>query len=449
MRKSGFSLLTTLVLGVCALPSAAFAQEAPAAPAAPPAAAAPAPAPAPEAPGVAPATPATQPPAAGDSAPPPAAEPAPAAAPAPPAEAAAAPAPTFPATTITGFIEGGYNHVFGAPHPPDQGTAIPTRAYDPANGFVLHLAHLAVKHQLNEHVFGFIAFNAGADSAYNHDPSGNQKTLFDVPEAYAVATGEGFTFTAGKFTTYEGIEVYQGPANPTISRGFLYWLAEPVTHVGAKLHYASGPLDVGIGLVNGWDTNNGIFATGDNNNQKTFIFRAAITPSPAFFAALSGTYGVEKPGQDTDPRYSLDLTGAAVATPNLTINFQVNLGGEKNSDWVDPTKSATWVGFGIQPVVKVDAYSLGARFEFFNDSGLSRSGLGNAINPKDAMGALIDPTNTKDKVSLWNLTLTPGYTIAGALLCRAEFRIDGASEPALWAGKKTQETISLGASYMF
>lgn len=337
--------------------------------------------------------------------------------------------------------------MFGSPHPADQGTAIPTRAYDPANGFVLHLAHIALKHQLNENVFGFIAFNAGADSAYNHDPSGTQKTLFDVPEAYVAATGSGFTFTAGKFTTYEGIEVYQGPANPTITRGFLYWLAEPVTHVGAKLHYATGPVDVGIGIVNGWDTNNGVFATGDNNNQKTFIFRAAVTPSPMFFAALSGTYGVEKPNQDTDPRYSLDLTGAAVATPNLTINYQVNLGGEKHSDYVDPTKSASWVGFGIQPVVKVDAASLGLRFEYFSDNGLSRSGLAGTINPKNAAtGAL---ANGIDKVGLWNLTLTPGYTIAGALLARAEFRVDGASQAGLWANKKNQETISLGASYTF
>src|SRR5450755_383122 len=113
MRKSGFSLLTTLIVGVCALPSAAFAQDAPAAPA-PDANAAPAP-------------------------------------PAPPAEAATPPAPTYPATTITGFVEGGYNHVFGAPHNPTEGDAIPTRAYDPANGFVLHLAHLSLKHQLNEH----------------------------------------------------------------------------------------------------------------------------------------------------------------------------------------------------------------------------------------------------------------------------------------------------------
>jgi hypothetical protein len=384
--------------------------------------------------------------------------PPPAAPPAPPAEAAAAPAPTYPATTITGFVEGGYNHVFGAPHSAEA--PIPTRAYDPENGFVLHLAHIALKHQLNEHVFGFIAFNAGADSNYNHTPGyiapganggalSSIPTLFDVPEAYAVATGEGFTFTAGKFTTYEGIEVYQGPANPTITRGFLYWLAEPVTHVGAKLHYATGPLDVGVGLVNGWDTNNGVFATGDNNNQKTLIWRAAVTPSPAFFAAFSGSYGVEKPNQDSDPRLSLDLTGAGVVSPNLTINFQGNLGSEKNSDWVNPTKSASWIGFGLQPVVKVDAMSLGLRFEYFSDSGLSRSGLGQAINPKDAMGVLVDPASTKDKVGLWNLSIAPGYTIASALLCRAEFRVDGASESALWAGKKTQETLSLGVSYMF
>src|SRR6266478_2235023 len=62
MRKSGFSLLTTLVVGVCALPSAAFAQAAPApAPAAPAAAVAPAAPPAADAPAVAPATPATSP----------------------------------------------------------------------------------------------------------------------------------------------------------------------------------------------------------------------------------------------------------------------------------------------------------------------------------------------------------------------------------------------------
>jgi hypothetical protein len=380
---------------------------------------------------VAPATPATSPVAAPAAGAPPAAEPAPAAPPAPPAEAAAPPAPTYPSTTITGFVEGAYERMLGSAH---IGTPVATRAYDTSNGFELHLAHLSVKHQLNENVFAVIAFNAGADANINHNPGyapGQQQTLFDVPEAYAVATGQGLTFTAGKFTTYEGIEVYQGPANPTVTRGFLYWLAEPVTHVGAKLHYATGPLDIGVGLVNGWDTNNALFETGDNNNKKTFIWRAAVTPSPMFFAALSGTYGVEQ-ADDSDARLSVDLTGAVVPTDFLTVNFQGNVGSEKGVG-TDPTKTSSWYGFGLQPVVKSGAMSLGARFEYFKDKNSSRT-----LVPGDP--------------SLINLSIAPGYTIASAFTLRAELRYDHSSVAFLSQAaepKKDQGTVAISAHYMF
>jgi len=331
--------------------------------------------------------------------------------------------------------------MFGAPHQPestdDTGphNVVPTRAYDSANGFLLNQASLFVKHQLNEHVFAQIRFDAGANAGIN---SFGTSRLFDVREAFAVATGSGFTFTAGKFTTYEGIEVVDGWLNPTLTRGYLYYLAEPVTHVGAKLHYTADALDIGVGVVNGWDSNNGYFATGDNNSQKTLIWRLAYTTAP-FWAAFSGTYGVEKAGSDKDPRLSLDLTGAAVVNPMLAINFQGNYGTEKNMYGADGTKSASWVGFGIQPMVHVDAMSLGARFEFFSDKGLSRTGY--------FSGGLA--AADKDKVSLWNFAITPGYTIAGALLLRAEFRVDGANEEVLWNGKKTQTSLALGAAYTF
>ena len=441
MRKTGFSLLS-LVAGVCLLPSAAFAQEAP-----------PAPMPPADAPGVAPATPATQPGAGPQQAPPPAAPPAaPApgeAAPAPagPAEAVAAPAPTYPSTTIGGAVEGTWSRILGAPHPGD--TVAPTRAYDSSNGFVLNAASLSLKHQLNETIYGVIRFDAGANAAVNNFTSATPKQqLFDVREAYAVAQGSGFTFTAGKFATYQGIEVIDGFLNPTVSRGYLYYLAEPVTHVGAKLHYTAGAYDVGVGVVNGWDTNNGVFFTGDNNPQKTLIWRLAATPIPQFFAAFSGTYGVEKAGSSVDPRLSLDLTGAVTPVPALVINFQGNVGSEKNLDYVDPTKSASWFGFGLQPVYKMDAFQLGLRFEYFQDKGLSRTGTFTAaINPRDmATGAL---ANDKDKVSFWTLGIAPGYTVASALLLRAEFRVDGASEEVLWNGKKTQTSLALNAAYFF
>jgi len=218
--------------------------------------------------------------------------------------------------------------------------------------------------------------------------------------------------------------------------------------VGAKLHYTAGAFDIGAGVVNGWDTNNGYFATGDNNPMKTLIWRLGYTSAP-FWAGFSGTYGVEKAG-DSDPRLSLDLTGAAVVSPMLTINFQGNYGSEKKTGYIDASKAATWLGFGLQPVLKVDAFQLGGRFEYFSDNQMSRATFAQSINPKvPATGNLVDPTNTKDKVSYWTLAIAPGYTIAGAVLLRAEFRVDGASEEVLWNTKKTQTSLSLGAAYMF
>jgi hypothetical protein len=124
----------------------------------------------------------------------------------------------------------------------------------------------------------------------------------------------------------------------------------------------------------------------------------------------------------------------------LTINFQGNYGNEKNMYGANGDKTANWIGFGIQPVVKVDAYSLGARFEYFSDKGLSRTSGFSAAGVAAA---------GKDKVGLWNFTITPGYTIASALLLRAEFRVDGASEEVLWNGKKTQTSLAFGAAYTF
>jgi hypothetical protein len=84
------------------------------------------------------------------------------------------------------------------------------------------------------------------------------------------------------------------------------------------------------------------------------------------------------------------------------------------------------------------------------DKELSRTGLfSSVINPKDADGNLVDPTNTKNKVSLWTLGIAPGYTIASAFLLRAEFRVDGANEEILWNGKKTQTSLTGAVSYFF
>jgi hypothetical protein len=96
----------------------------------------------------------------------------------------------------------------------------------------------------------------------------------------------------------------------------------------------------------------------------------------------------------------------------------------------------SWLGFGIQPVLKIDAASVGARFEYFKDTKGTRT-----FGPNDP--------------SYINFTITPGYTFDGALTLRAEFRYDSASEEVLGVpvagspGKKNQSTIALGAHYVF
>jgi hypothetical protein len=312
--------------------------------------------------------------------------------------------------------------------------------------------HLSVHSAVNEHVSATIDIDAGSDAAFDNGSAASAgRTLFDIQEAYAQLTESGLTLTVGKFATYEGIELIEGPTDPTLTRGLLYGFAEPITHVGAKLHYTTAMYDIGVGLVNGWDTNGttgpGAAPTGtaiwtaDNNNNKTLIWRLGVTPDPIFWAGFSGTYGVEKPNQDTDPRLSLDLTGAVTPIPELAINFQGNYGSEKHDIASDPVgaptvldKSASWWGLGLQPVLKIAAASIGARLEYFKDTNGVRLPL--SAVPNTSTGYL-------------NATITPGYTFYNAFTMRAELRYDHASNPVLANGSKGQSSIGIGAHYVF
>ncbi|HEX9619727.1 MAG TPA: outer membrane beta-barrel protein, partial [Polyangiaceae bacterium] len=328
-----------------------------------------------------------------------------------------------PAPQISGHVEAAYHVNLSEP---EAEVPIFLRSYDGSSGnsFYFHAAHLAINHSFTDQVSATIEIDAGNDAFLS---SG---ALFDVQEAYATYMAPfGLSLTAGKFATYEGIELIEGPPNPTITRGFLFGLAEPFWHVGAKAHYAIGDVaDIGVGLVNGWDV------LVDNNDGKTIIFRIGVTPVEQFWAGLSGTYGPEvaddptaiPPVEGEDKRFSLDLTGAAIPTEMITLNFQANFGSEENA--AVNGDDASWFGFGVQPVLAFDEASVGARFEFFSDGDGARTGI--------------------EDLSVWNLTLTPGYTFDEALTFRAEYRLDSASED-VFNGEGQQHTVALGAHYVF
>jgi hypothetical protein len=339
---------------------------------------------------------------------------------APPAAEALEEHATSTAPEIGGHVEAGYHLNLSNPEATDP---VPLRSYDGLSGhsFLLHTAHLVLKHSFSEAVSAVIEIDGGSDAAITN----GGLSLFDVQEAYATyATDFGLSFTAGKFVTYEGIEVIEGPMNPTVTRGFLFGLAEPYTHIGAKVHQKIGDVaDIGVGVVNGWD----LYV--DNNDAKTFIARLGLTPIEEFWAGVSASYGAERADSNDDRRLSLDLTGAVIPSDMIAINFQANYGSEP----IGPV-DASWVGFGVQPVLKSGGFSAGLRFEYFSDTEGSRTGA------------------TGTDINVWNLTVTPGYSIEG-WMARAEYRLDSANEPIFFgssgASQEQQHTIAAAVSYMF
>lgn len=445
MKVASVGLGLSLALAGVFTPIVALAQPAPPPPTGPQ----PAPQPGPPA-AEAPPPPAAAPPADVPPAPPPVT-----AAPPPPDDAGKQPPPpptapeppppaeeTAPVSTVSGYVEGGFdanltdNDISAGP--------APLRAYDAMPGFKLRNANLKVSHAFTDQASVFVNLDFGTDASYNNvnfnfgsfatDATGpvrvQNSTPVDVREGYAKWTPGDFTLTAGKFVTTMGIEVVDGPSNPTITRGYLFWLAEPVTHTGAKGLYsiAGGMAHVGFGVVNGWDR------LIDNNDKKTLIFNADVAPAEIFKVQFSGAYGAEQDANNSDGRLTLDLTGAFVFD-SLTLNFQGLYGKEKVAGLDDK-----WFGFGLQPYFVADIFSIGGRIEYFNNKYGSRT-----LIAAEDQGML-------------NFTITPGITPAKGFTLRAEYRLDamlaakvaGAdNKEVFYDGKSSFHTVSLGAHYVF
>lgn len=331
-----------------------------------------------------------------------------------------------PAPSISGHVEAGYYVV--ASEPGGQGTSsVPTRSFDAdaRNTFLLNVAHLAVSHSLSDQVSATIEFDAGSDASV---VSGGN--LFDVQEAYLTYKPSGFSLTVGKFVTYEGIEVIEGPDNPTVTRGYLFGLAEPYAHVGAKAHYTTDAYDIGVGVVNGWDT------LIDNNASKMVMFRVGATPSDMFGVGVSGYAAIGSDEGDGDrDLISIDVTGSAQVSEAVQLLFQGNWGTQKEP--VGPDEG-DWFGVGVQPVYTSGDFTFGSRVEYFKDADGVRTGLA-------------------DEVSMLNVTFTPGYALGGGFTTRLEYRVDvvldgtlgGIDTKDLLGGERSQHSVAVGFHYAF
>jgi hypothetical protein len=347
--------------------------------------------------------PATPPPDAGSgSAAPPAAAEAPAAARAP---------------TISGFIDATYNYNVNRPSSGVNGMFSYSARH---NNVALNAAHLALTGEATAGLTYTVEIDAGTDAVLdtsNYNPMGTDTYKLDVQEAYATYKHDSFGIRAGKFATFNGIELIESGSNPTISRGYLFGLAEPFTNTGAEVFYqVTEMVDAHVGVVNGWDV------MSDNNRGKTILAKVGIVPNKDSLVTVSAYAGPEQLDNTSNWRETLDIT-ALVKISKLDLNLQGNIGRE---DKASPMmEDATWFGIGVQPLFHVsDKFSVGGRAELFRDN---------------------DGARTGSQVQLVNLTVTPGYLLGSNFLLRGEARVDLADQPVFGdsSGSPTKSQVVL------
>lgn len=338
------------------------------------------------------------------------------------------------APTISGFIDSTYTYNFN--RPPSGITAL--RSFDANdNTFSLNAIQLNFQGNLEENVGYVIETTIGADaSAITSAGAGaGAPDDFDIQEGYLkfkCHSDSAVTFTAGKFVTLEGIEVIESGANPTISRGHLFGLAEPFAHTGLKADWSGDVLSFTLGAVNGWDRFR------DNNSGKTGLGRIGFNFGNPLSFGVVGYIGPEKAGINGDARTSLDLVGVTKPSEKLAIWFQANTGTEEKIFDGVTTEDRTWSGFTIQPVLTLsDSWSLGARYEYFDETDGYSPGTGVMI-----------PHVVN------NITVTPTYKINDATTLRLEYRNDVSNKKVFeddkgLFSKDNNSTASLEFIYTF
>ena len=262
---------------------------------------------------------------------------------------------------------------------------------------------------------------------------------FSIQEAYAEAKipiGSGLTVWVGKFATLLGAEVIENYMNWNASRSFLFNLAIPFTHTGARATYSwlDGKVVTTAGIVNGWDL------AIDNNKVKDIEAQVKWIPTEHFNIVQNFMMGSQIPDDRSDNRYIFDTVATWVPLPNdlpkLTLMANYDYGREKRAGRIAPAGepgSADWQGYALYAKYDLnDWVTLGARWEQFWDDQGYRTG-----------SAVLN--------DLWEMTYNADFKLYKNLLTRLEYRHDHAvSSTAFDTGSEnTQDTAQASFIYLF
>ncbi|OGX03266.1 MAG: hypothetical protein A3G87_04915 [Omnitrophica bacterium RIFCSPLOWO2_12_FULL_50_11] len=336
---------------------------------------------------------------------------------------------------VGGFIDTSVNWNFQSPATGVNGNST-LRAFDRnANTFDLNNAQFELSRPAPaDGGVGFkTEFMYGTD-AQVADSSGFTTTdEFSIQEAYIetkIPIGTGLTVWAGKFATLHGAEVIENYKNWNSSRSFLFTLAIPFTHVGARAMYGflDGKVTTALGLVNGWD--NAI----DTNDVKDIEATVGWNPSENFSTSATLMHGSQQAGDRDNPRGILDF----VATwkplpedlPGLSLKANLDYGWEEDVNVAREDQYEDWIGYALYAQYELnDRLTLAARWEQFWDDQGSRIGSGGS--------------------RLWEQTYTADMKVYENLLARLEYRHDGSVDKNFDSSTSDdQDTVGLSLIYL-
>jgi hypothetical protein len=330
-----------------------------------------------------------------------------------------------------GWLDGGFVGNFGVPASKFNG---PYNAVDRANEPMMNQVYMIAERTLPTD--GSNGIGARADLLYGEDfplamslgwetnpgpgdwNSGEYYGLA-IPQLYAEVGSQDFSLKLGHFYTIVGYEGVPAVGNFFYFKSYSYQFAGPFTHWGGLANWkASDNVEVDAGLVNGW---NGLASSYSKAN---FLGRIRVKSDDnsrvATFAVISGDEGNDFSPlfQPAPPLTSANRTRSSLLLEyrpvrNVEYVFHQWLGTQ--ADALVGGGTALWVGIDQYLYYRVsDAWSWGARFEWFQDTDGTRVGLNRPSNPNHVPL----PGN------FYSLTIGPNWSPTGNFLMRPAFRWD-------------------------
>lgn len=227
-----------------------------------------------------------------------------------------------------------------------------------------------------------LQFTAGhnTDVANAAEPGGPEayKHIQQAYVTYAVP-GSKATVDVGKFLSWIGYEGIIAPSNDVYSNSFLFYLAQPIYHLGIRATDPLTPMLTGsLYFVNGWNE------VDDSNGAKSYGATLAFAPTDKLSvtanyyggvegsAGVNGFYGTAGGGQSGVQLG--DLIATYQVNPSLKLALNADYASVKAVDPGDPSGHFRGIaGYATEQISK----TLGAtiRYESVSDPDRLRSGV--------------------------------------------------------------------------